>query len=119
MASAPAGRPQLVDSLICSRIVDACLTHRPSFRTSYAYGIPRPVRWKWAVVWAMTFGSLEDALQAIDSIGPGNRVFMLFGGPPRAIWHSLAIAILPADLAGALARDSRVTRLFPAKLVGA
>jgi hypothetical protein len=55
---------------------------------SYAYGIARTARWKWAVVWAMAFGAL-------------------------------AIAVLPADLAGALAQGSWVTRLFPAKLVGA
>ena len=36
--------------------------------------------------------SFEDALQAIDSIGPGNRVFILFGGWPRAIRHSLTFA---------------------------
>jgi hypothetical protein len=55
---------------------------------SYAYGIARFVRWKWAVAWAMALGSLT-------------------------------IAILPADLIGALASHSWVTTFCPAKLVGA
>ena len=58
------------------------------FAAAYAHGIARTVRWKWAVVWVMAFGSL-------------------------------LIAVLPADLVGALASDSWVTRLFPARLVGA
>ncbi len=58
------------------------------FAASYAYGIAGTVRWKWVLVWAMTFGSL-------------------------------VIAILPANLVGALANHSWVTALFPAKVVGA
>jgi hypothetical protein len=54
----------------------------------YAYGFARAVRWKWVVVWVMTF-------------------------------TSLMIAILPADLVGALANHSWITAVFPAKLVGA
>jgi hypothetical protein len=58
------------------------------FAATYAHGFARTVRWKWAVVWVMAFGSV-------------------------------LIAVLPADLIGALADRSWVTRLFPAKLVGA
>jgi hypothetical protein len=55
---------------------------------SYAHGIARTVRWKWAVAWAMAAGSL-------------------------------VIAVLPADLVGAVANHSWITKQFPAKLVGA
>ena len=58
------------------------------FAASYAYGVARTVRWKWAVVWAMAFGSL-------------------------------VIAVLPAELVGALANVSRVTAYVPAKVMGA
>jgi hypothetical protein len=58
------------------------------FAATYAHGVARSVRWKWAVVWVMAFGSI-------------------------------VIAILPADLAGALAKDSWVTAIVSAKLVGA
>jgi hypothetical protein len=58
------------------------------FAASYAFGIARMARWKWAVVWAMALGSI-------------------------------VIALLPADLVGALADHSWVTARFPAKLVGA
>jgi len=36
--------------------------------------------------------SPENAAQVIDSAGALHRVFMAFGGPPRAMGHSLTIA---------------------------
>ncbi len=41
--------------------------------------------------------SFEDAAQAIDSIGLAIGVFILFGGPPRAIRHSFEDAVQPID----------------------
>lgn len=58
------------------------------FAASYAYGVARTVRWKWAVVWVLAVGSL-------------------------------VLAVLPADLVGALADQSWVTAMFSAKAVGA
>ena len=36
--------------------------------------------------------SVEDAAQAIDSSGVRRRVFFAFGGPIRAMGHSLTVA---------------------------
>ena len=38
--------------------------------------------------------SPEDAVQAVDSITHRRRVFFTFGGPPRAMGHSLTVAAL-------------------------
>src|SRR5437899_3323038 len=37
--------------------------------------------------------SVEDTVQTIDSTGPPRRVFLSFGGPPRAMGHSLTVAV--------------------------
>jgi hypothetical protein len=47
---------------------------------SYAYGIARTVRWKWAVAWAMAIGSLLIAILPGDLIGAltGNSWLAVF-----------------------------------------
>jgi hypothetical protein len=51
------------------------------FAASYAYGIARTVRWKWAAAWVVALGSI-------------------------------VIAVLPADVVGALAGHSSVRGAF-------
>jgi hypothetical protein len=38
---------------------------------------------------AQSLRSLEDAAQVIDSIAASRRAFITFGGPPRAMGHSV------------------------------
>ena len=38
------------------------------FAAAYGYQIARPVRWKWAVVWAMTLGSLANDSSAYGTM---------------------------------------------------
>jgi hypothetical protein len=38
--------------------------------------------------------SPEDAVETTDSIAAAPRVFIAFGGPPRAMGHSLTVAAL-------------------------
>ena len=68
--------------------------------------------------------SVEDAVQAIDSIGPAIGVFILFRGPPRAIWHSLTVAARKRakpsrDRQGAVAEYESVTAKASIKLIAA
>ena len=42
--------------------------------------------------------SPEDAVETTDSIAAARRVFIAFGGPPRAMGHSLTVAALLASL---------------------
>ncbi len=58
------------------------------FAASYAHGIARTVPWKWAVVWAMAFGSLVIAVLPADLVGA------LAG-------HSWVTRLVPAKLVGA------------------
>ena len=59
--------------------------------------------------------SVEDATQVIDSAQTAGRVFITFGGPPRAVGNSLTITAL---IRGARA-SSRNRLLTRAALIGA
>jgi len=69
------------------------------FAASYAFGIARAVRWKWAVVLALVLGSL------VIAVLPGGLTAALSGGASVPAWFSARLAgafLLCLTLCGAL-----------------